>query len=141
MATTFSGGTSAWMLWTVQKTKPPPGASASTLRRTSSATSAGVPRGSMAWVSTPPPQNDTSFPKSRFSATGSMPAAVVCTGFRTSMPISMKSGRIFRTLPQEWKKTKASGAPCFIARTSSARRGLKKERKVAGETSIDCCVP
>ncbi len=80
-------------------------------------------------------------PKSRFSAAGSIPAAVVCTGFSTSIPISMKSGRILRTLPQEWKKTKASGAPCFMARTSSARRGLKTERKVAGETSIDCCVP
>ena len=38
IATMFSGGTSAWMLCTVLKTKPPPGASASTLRRTSSFT-------------------------------------------------------------------------------------------------------
>ena len=46
MAMMFSGGTSAWMLWTVLKMKPPPGARSSMRRLTSSRTSAGVPCGS-----------------------------------------------------------------------------------------------
>ncbi len=61
-ASMFSGGTKAWMLWTVAKTKPPPGARSSMRRLTSSRTSSGVPKGSTRWVSTPPPQKVTSRP-------------------------------------------------------------------------------
>src|ERR1039458_6130025 len=55
IAMIFSGGTSAWMLWTVLKMNPPPGAKSSMRRFTSSRTSCGVPCGSTCCVSTPPP--------------------------------------------------------------------------------------
>ena len=50
------GRRSAWTLWTVLKTNPPPAPKMSIRSRTSRRTSSGVPKGSVFCVSTPPPQ-------------------------------------------------------------------------------------
>ena len=59
-------GVSAWMLWAVQKMKPPPGPSVSKRSRTSLRTSSGVPKGSVRWIEIDP-WKDSRSPKSRFS--------------------------------------------------------------------------
>ena len=78
------------MLWTVLKTKPPPGARHRC---------AGTPHreypgchGRIRWVSTPPPQKTISRPNSALSRRVSMPAALTCTGLRISTPPRIRSG-------------------------------------------------
>ena len=89
IATTFSVGVPAWMLSIALKTKPPPGAKISHRRSTYSRTSAGVPKGKVFCVSTPPPQKVKRSPYSCLSRSGSIPTAEHCTGLTISKPASM----------------------------------------------------
>ena len=64
-ASRFSTGDIGWTLWMVLKTKPPPGPKMrDPLADLASRTSSGVPKGSVFWVSTPPPQKVIRSPKS-----------------------------------------------------------------------------
>ncbi len=67
MAARFSGGTLAWILCTVLKTKPPPVPSRAMVSATSRYTSSGVPKGKVCCVSTPPPQKVMRLPNSCFN--------------------------------------------------------------------------
>ena len=64
----FCGGTPPWITWMGANIKPPPGARSSILRRVSSRTSWGVPKGRTLCVSQLPPQMVRSLcqPKSSF---------------------------------------------------------------------------
>ena len=71
----FSGGTSARMLCTCWKTKPPPCRRDLDLVLDMPGMASGVPCDSSHWVSQPPPQKVMSLPKSRFKPPASMPFA------------------------------------------------------------------
>jgi hypothetical protein len=101
MATIFSTGTFAWMLWTVLKTKPPSLEKISQFRNTWSRTSPGLPKGSTFCVSTPPPQKTKSRPYFCFNFLGSIPAAFICTGLIMSNPARIKLSIKDSTAPQE----------------------------------------
>ena len=89
------------MLWTLAMTKPPPGLSSSIRRTVSSWTSPGVPRASVFWGSTVPPQKVMASPNSAYRPAVSMPSALTWTGLSASTPMSMRSPMSSLRAPQE----------------------------------------
>ncbi len=136
----FSGGVPCCTLWIGLNTKPPPGARRRTRSRTSAATWPAVAKGSVRWVSTPPPQNAIRPPKLRFSQAGSMPAAEVCTGLRMSTPASMSCGMIRVTEPQVCSQVFQRVCRC----TQSfwiLKKGTYSSANSPGENSSAFCAP
>ena len=79
-------------------------------------------KGSTCWLSMPPPQNTTRSPNLAFSSAGSMPPALICTGFRMSTPLSRRSGMYSMQSPHVWYQTFASVSP-LMRRTRLRWRG------------------
>ena len=111
------------------KTNPPPGIKISSIRLVSSITSCTVPRGSIRWVSIPPPQTTISFPNCFLISTGSIPWAEYCTGFRISTPASIRSGIMAKIDPQE----------CIIILTSGFLLLIKCTNFINRITSYNVC--
>ena len=113
------GGTSACALWIVANTKPPPGASASRLRRTSVAH---LLRRSCGQTRVGYPRRRPRRPHHRriraSARAGPCPAALFCTGLRMSMPASIRSPISGRTAPQLWNRILTCGAARLMAANS-----------------------
>ena len=83
--------------------------------------------GRTCWASMPPPQKTSCCPNCCLRVAGSMFAALICTGFRMWMPLSIRSGRYCRQEPQVWYQILA-GVRERMYCTSVFCRGLTMRR-------------